>query len=78
MSKDAPLKIVGNIGGGVALPRIEKGRKIMRDRKGDWSNAEEIPVRSATYPLYDHIPKLTIYPTLVIHRSLSASNYHFD
>lgn len=44
MSKDAPLKVVGNIGGGVALPRIEKGRKIMKDRKGDWSNTEEIPV----------------------------------
>lgn len=58
MSKDAPLKVVGNIGGGIALPRIEKGRKIMKDRKGDWSNTEEIPVRSA--PVFTvHVLELT-------------------
>jgi len=65
MSKDAPLKIVGNIGGGIALPRIEKGRKIMKDRKGDWSNTEEIPVRCASYSLYDDILKLTPSSSLI-------------
>jgi E3 ubiquitin-protein transferase RMND5 len=58
MSKDPPLKIVGNIGGGIALPRIEKGRKIMKDRKGDWSNTEEIPVRCASHSFFDDILKL--------------------
>lgn len=46
VSNQAPLKIVANIGGGVALPRIEKGKKIMKERKVDWSHADEIPVRS--------------------------------
>ena len=32
MSKRPPLRVVGNIGGGSALAKIEKGRKIMRER----------------------------------------------
>lgn len=44
VSRHAPLKVVSNIGGGVALPRIEKGKKIMKERKGDWSQTDEIPV----------------------------------
>jgi hypothetical protein len=43
VSQQAPLKVVSNIGGGVALPRIEKGKKIMKERKGDWSHTEDIP-----------------------------------
>lgn len=63
MSKDAPLKVVGNIGGGIALPRIEKGRKIMKDRKGDWSSTEEIPVRfSALFELLILIPTTPFGP----------------
>ena len=70
MSKDAPLKIVGNIGGGIALPRIEKGRKIMKDRKGDWSNTEEIPVRHTSYSLYYDILKIDAF--ILVNLTLSA------
>lgn len=44
VSNQAPLKVVSIIGGGIALPRIEKGKKIMKERKGEWSHTEEIPV----------------------------------
>ena len=45
MSRQIPLKVVGDIGGGGALARIEKGRKLMRERKSEWSQADELPVR---------------------------------
>jgi len=45
MSRQMPLRIVGDIGGGGALARIEKGRKVMGDRKGEWGQMEELPVR---------------------------------
>ena len=35
MSKQSPLRVVGDIGGGGALAEIEKGRKIMRGRKSE-------------------------------------------
>lgn len=41
-----PLRVVGDIGGGGALARIEKGRKVMRERKSEWSQTDELPVRS--------------------------------
>jgi CTLH/CRA C-terminal to LisH motif domain len=44
MSKQPPLRVVGDIGGGGALAKIEKGRKIMRERKSEWSQADELPV----------------------------------
>lgn len=44
MSKQAPLRVVGDLGGGGALAKIEKGRRIMRERKGGWSQADELPV----------------------------------
>lgn len=50
VSKQAPLKVVSNIGGGVALPRIEKGKKIMKERKGEWSHTEEIPASGFLLP----------------------------
>ena len=40
-----PLRVVGDIGGGVAMARIEKGRKVMGDRKGEWRQMDELPVR---------------------------------
>jgi E3 ubiquitin-protein transferase RMND5 len=46
MSKQPPLKAVGDIGGGGALAKIEKGRKIMRERKSEWSQTDELPVRT--------------------------------
>lgn len=47
MSKQAPLRVVGDLGGGGALAKIEKGRRIMRERKGGWSQADELPVSFA-------------------------------
>lgn len=44
LSKQLPLRVVGDIGGGGALSRIEKGRKLMRERKNEWSQANELPV----------------------------------
>ncbi|KAI0316687.1 CTLH/CRA C-terminal to lish motif domain-containing protein [Amylostereum chailletii] len=44
MSKQAPLRVVADIGGGGALAKIEKGRKIMRERKSEWSQTDELPV----------------------------------
>lgn len=46
MSRQVPLRVVGDIGGGGALARIEKGRKVMGDRKGEWSQMDELPVSS--------------------------------
>ncbi|GJJ12159.1 hypothetical protein Clacol_006400 [Clathrus columnatus] len=44
LSKQLPLRIVGDIGGGGALSRIEKGRKVMRERKSEWSQTNELPI----------------------------------
>ncbi|PIL23893.1 transporter [Ganoderma sinense ZZ0214-1] len=43
MSRQAPLRVIGDIGGGGALARIEKGRKVMRERKSEWSQTDELP-----------------------------------
>ena len=47
MSKQVPLRVVGDIGGGGALVKIEKGRKIMRERKSEWSQTDELPVSNS-------------------------------
>ena len=39
------MRVVSEIGGGGALARIEKGRKVMRERKSGWSQTDELPVR---------------------------------
>ncbi|KAF9264727.1 hypothetical protein L218DRAFT_979426 [Marasmius fiardii PR-910] len=44
MSRQVPLRVVGDIGGGGALTRIEKGRKVMRERKSEWSQRDELPI----------------------------------
>lgn len=44
MSRQVPLRVVGDIGGGGALARIEKGRKVMGDRKVEWDQMTELPV----------------------------------
>ena len=46
MSRQLPLRVVGDIGGGGAMARIERGRKVMGDRKGEWRQMDELPVRS--------------------------------
>lgn len=45
MGRQAPLRVISDIGGGGALARIEKGRKVMRERKSEWSQSDELPVR---------------------------------
>jgi len=44
MSRQVPLRVVGDIGGGGSLGKIEKGRRLMRERKGEWSQRDELPV----------------------------------
>lgn len=44
MSKQLPLRVVGDIGAGGALAKIEKGRRVMRERKSEWSQTHELPV----------------------------------
>ncbi len=44
MSKQVPLKVVTEIGGGGALAKIEKGKRVMRERKSEWSQTDELPV----------------------------------
>ena len=51
MSKQPPLRVVGDIGGGGALAKIEKGRKIMRERKSEWSQSDELLVGHSTLSL---------------------------
>lgn len=49
MSRQVPLRVVGDIGGGGALARIEKGRKVMRERKSEWGQSGELPVSVLTF-----------------------------
>jgi hypothetical protein len=44
MSRQVPLRVVCDIGGGGALARIEKGKKVMKERKSEWSQSDELPV----------------------------------
>ena len=44
MSRQVPLRVVGDIGGGGALARIEKAKSVMRERKSEWSQSDELPV----------------------------------
>ncbi|KAF8136310.1 CTLH/CRA C-terminal to lish motif domain-containing protein [Boletus edulis] len=44
MSRQVPLRVVGDIGGGGALARIEKARTVMKEKKSEWSQSGELPV----------------------------------
>ncbi|KAH7930830.1 hypothetical protein BV22DRAFT_1027990 [Leucogyrophana mollusca] len=44
MSRQVPLRVVGDIGGGGALARIEKARSVMKERKSEWSQTDELPI----------------------------------
>lgn len=50
IAREAPLKILNRIGGGNALVRLEKGKKVMKERRGDWTNNDELPVRPCVLP----------------------------
>ncbi|KAL1675679.1 CTLH/CRA C-terminal to lish motif domain-containing protein [Schizophyllum commune] len=53
MSRQVPLRVVGDIGGSGALSRIEKARKVMREGKGEWSQADELPVSCSHFTLIE-------------------------
>jgi len=83
MSRQAHLRVVTDIGGGGALARIEKGRKVMRERKGEWSQTDELPVRAPgfsfcrprlieNYRLKSHCQHSTV--TTLFLRALSPRN----
>jgi hypothetical protein len=44
LSRTLPLRTVGDIGAGGAIVRIEKGKKVMREKKSEWSQTDELPV----------------------------------
>ncbi|KAG6376104.1 putative E3 ubiquitin-protein ligase [Boletus reticuloceps] len=44
MSRQVPLRVVGDIGGGGALARIEKARTVMKEKKSEWSQSGELPI----------------------------------
>lgn len=58
MSRQVPLRVVGDIGGGGALARIEKGRKLLSDRKGEWNQMDELLVRETFFCFWFHISQL--------------------
>ena len=44
MSKEPPLKVVTDIGGGGALAKIAKVRGVMKEKRTEWSTSQELPV----------------------------------
>ena len=44
-SRDLPLKVATDIGGGEALARLAKVRTVMKDKRAEWTQAGELPVR---------------------------------
>ncbi|KAE9400787.1 hypothetical protein BT96DRAFT_1096276 [Gymnopus androsaceus JB14] len=50
MSRQIPLRVVGDIGGGGALAKIEKCRRVMRERKSEWSQRDELPIEISLPP----------------------------
>jgi hypothetical protein len=48
MSRQVPLRVVGDIGGGGALARIEKGKKVLKNQnRTEWAKLDELPVSSS-------------------------------
>ncbi|OJA14004.1 hypothetical protein AZE42_07006 [Rhizopogon vesiculosus] len=50
MSRQVPLRVIGDIGGGGALARIEKARTVMKERKSEWSQTDELPIEIPLAP----------------------------
>ncbi|QRW00172.1 ubiquitin-protein ligase E3 [Ceratobasidium sp. AG-Ba] len=44
LGEQLPMKVAIDIGGSGALARIEKGRKIMKDSRTEWSSVDELPI----------------------------------
>lgn len=67
MSRQVPLRVIGDIGGGSALARIEKARNVMKEKKSEWSQSDELPVRPAWMPSFSLLTVLSCrsrYPFL--------------
>lgn len=43
LSKQLPLRVVGDLGAG-ALSKIERGKRVMFEKKSDWTASDELPV----------------------------------
>ncbi|CAA7271745.1 unnamed protein product [Cyclocybe aegerita] len=71
MSRQVPLRVVGDIGGGGALARIEKGRKVLGDRKGEWTQMDELPIE---IPLPSENRYHSIFACLVSKEQSTESN----
>ncbi|KAF8797979.1 hypothetical protein BYT27DRAFT_7228586 [Phlegmacium glaucopus] len=71
MSRQVPLRVVGDIGGGGAMARIEKGRKVMGDRKGEWRQMDELPIE---IPLPSENRYHSIFACLVSKEQSTESN----
>lgn len=52
MSKDLPLKVVTDIGGGGALSRIAKVRGVLKEKRTEWTSVQELPVEIPLPPEY--------------------------
>ncbi|KAG8907389.1 hypothetical protein FRB99_004414 [Tulasnella sp. 403] len=50
MSRQLPLRVVGDIGGNGALARIEKSKKVMKDKRGEWEFGDELLVEIPLLP----------------------------
>ncbi|KAG9102209.1 hypothetical protein FRC06_002207, partial [Ceratobasidium sp. 370] len=44
LGEQVPMKVAIDIGGSGALARIEKGRRIMKDSRTEWSSVDELPI----------------------------------
>lgn len=50
MSRQVPLRVVGDIAAGSALARIEKAHAVMKERKSEWSQSDELPIEITLPP----------------------------
>ncbi|KAG6337209.1 hypothetical protein ID866_1881 [Astraeus odoratus] len=50
MSRQIPLRVIGDIGAGGALSRIEKARTVMKEKKSEWSQSDELPIEITLPP----------------------------
>lgn len=45
LSRQLPLRVAGDIGGNGALAKIEKSKKVMKDKLAEWEAKDELLVR---------------------------------
>lgn len=52
MSRDLPLKVVTDVGGGGALAKIAKVKGVMKEKRTEWTTVQELPVEIPIPPQY--------------------------